>query len=42
MGTVDRGGANHSSAQIRLIKAVAKVNPRTIVVINTGNPLGMS
>lgn len=37
----DRYTFDLPAAQVRLIKAVAKVNPRTVVVITTGNPLAM-
>jgi beta-glucosidase len=37
----DRYTFDLPAEQVRLIKAVAKVNPRTVVVITTGNPVAM-
>jgi len=37
----DRDGFTLMKEQEALIQAVAKVNPRTIVIINSGNPVGM-
>ena len=38
----DRGDLDLTAQQIALIKAVAKVQPRTIVVLNNGAPVAMS
>jgi beta-glucosidase len=38
----DRASMDLPVAQIDLIKKVAEVNPRTIVVMNNGSPLGMA
>jgi beta-glucosidase len=38
---VDRESMNMPEGQVELIKAVASVNPRTIVVLTSGNPLAI-
>lgn len=39
---IDRYTFDLPKNQVELIESVAKVNPRTIVVINTGNPVAMA